>query len=146
MKNILIILFYILINSYCIQNFGIEDYRSTIINTIFSISLIILTIILKRTKYYGLTKVTNLKDAISYLKENDIWVFAAEAGGKIIYNQNLNLPLAIVIGSEGFGVKKTVISSCDGVISLPLMGKVNSLNASVACGTIVFEALRQRIK
>lgn len=64
---ILIILFYILINSYCIQNFGIEDYRSAIINTIFSISLIILTIILKRTKYYGLTKVTNLKDYLYFI-------------------------------------------------------------------------------
>jgi len=58
---ILLIVVYILINSYCIQNFGIEDYRSTIINTIFSIALIILMIILKRTLYYGLTKVTNSK-------------------------------------------------------------------------------------
>ena len=57
----LLIVVYILVNSYCIQNFGIEDYRSTIINTIFSIALIILMIILKRTSYYGLTKVKNLK-------------------------------------------------------------------------------------
>ena len=58
---ILLIALYILVNSYCIQNFGIEDYRSTIINTVFSIALIILMIILKRTSYYGLTKVTNFK-------------------------------------------------------------------------------------
>ena len=58
---ILLIVVYILVNSYCIQNFGIEDYRSTIINTIFYIALIILMIILKRTSYYGLTKVTNFK-------------------------------------------------------------------------------------
>jgi len=58
---ILLIVVYIIVNSYCIQNFGIEDYRSTIINTIFSICLIILMIILKRTSYYGLSKVTNLK-------------------------------------------------------------------------------------
>ncbi|MBQ8909067.1 MAG: 23S rRNA (guanosine(2251)-2'-O)-methyltransferase RlmB [Clostridia bacterium] len=91
-----------------------------------------------------IAKVTNLKDAISMLKENDVWVFAAEAGGEQIYNRNLSIPVALVIGSEGFGVKKTVIASCDGVVSLPLMGKVNSLNASVACGICVFEVVRQR--
>jgi 23S rRNA (guanosine2251-2'-O)-methyltransferase len=93
-----------------------------------------------------IAKVTNLKDAIDTLKKNDVWVFAGEIGGENIYTKNLNLPLGIVIGSEGFGTKKTILSACDGVITLPLMGKVNSLNASVACGIIVFEALRQRIK
>ena len=72
--------------------------------------------------------------------------FAAEINGNDIYRQNLNLPIAIVIGSEGFGIKKSVIACCDGVVTLPLMGKVNSLNASVACGIVVFEALRQRLK
>ena len=91
-----------------------------------------------------IAKVTNLKEAIEELKENDIWVFAAEADGEDIYGKNLNLPIAIIIGSEGFGVKKSIISYCDGVLSLPLKGKVNSLNASVACGIVVFEALRQR--
>ena len=64
---ILLIVVYILVNSYCIQNFGIEDYRSTIINTIFSIALIILMIILKRTSYYGLTKVTNFKAYLYFI-------------------------------------------------------------------------------
>jgi len=64
---ILLIVVYILVNSYCIQNFGIEDYRSTIINTIFSIALIVLTIILKRISYYGLTKVTNLKEYLYFI-------------------------------------------------------------------------------
>ena len=64
---ILLIIAYILVNSYCIQNFGIEDYRSTIVNTIFSISLIILIKILKRTSYYGLTKVTNLKEYLYFI-------------------------------------------------------------------------------
>jgi len=64
---ILLIVVYILVNSYCIQNFGIEDYRSTIINTIFSIALIILMKILKRTSYYGLTKVTNLKAYLYFI-------------------------------------------------------------------------------
>jgi len=64
---ILLIVVYILVNSYCIQNFGIEDYRSTIINTIFSISLIVLMIILKRTSYYGLIKVTNLNKYLYFI-------------------------------------------------------------------------------
>ena len=64
---ILLIVVYILVNSYCIQNFGIEDYRSTIINTIFSISLILLIITFERTSYYGLTKVTNLKRYLYFI-------------------------------------------------------------------------------
>ena len=64
---ILLIVAYILINSYCLQNFGITDYRSTIINTMFSIFLIILMMILKRTKYYGLVKVTNIKKYLYFI-------------------------------------------------------------------------------
>ena len=62
-----IIVVYILVNSYCMQNFGIEDYRSSIINTIFSIALIVLIIALNRTKYYGLTKVNNLKKYLYFM-------------------------------------------------------------------------------
>lgn len=91
-----------------------------------------------------IAKVTNLKDAIRTLKENDVWVFSAETGGENIYSKNLNLPIAVVIGSEGFGTKKTVKDLCDGVITLPLKGRINSLNASVACGIVIFEILRQR--
>ena len=88
--------------------------------------------------------VTNLKEAIKELKNKNIWVYAAETGGENIYQKNLNQPIAIIIGSEGKGVKKSIIDNCDGVISLPLKGKVNSLNASVACGIVIFEILRQR--
>ena len=91
-----------------------------------------------------IAKVTNLKDAIKSLKNSGVWVFSAETGGENIYSKNLNLPIAVVIGSEGFGTKKSIQDMCDGVITLPLKGKVNSLNASVACGIVVFEILRQR--
>ena len=64
---ILLILLYVIINSYCMQNFGLTDYRSAIINTIFSIFLILLMIILKRTKYYGLTKVRNSKKYLFFI-------------------------------------------------------------------------------
>ena len=89
--------------------------------------------------------VTNLKEAIDYFKENDIWTFVAETGGEDIYSKNLTMPIAVVIGSEGNGVKQSLRSYCDGIITLPLMGKVNSLNASVACGITIFEILRQRL-
>ena len=64
---ILLIIAYIIVNTYCIQNFGIEDYRSAIVNTIFSISLILLIRILKKTSYYGLTKVQNLKKYLYFI-------------------------------------------------------------------------------
>ena len=92
-----------------------------------------------------IAKVTNLKDAINFFKDNDIFVFACEANGSDIYKTNLKNNIALIIGSEGFGVKKSIIDCCDGVLALPLKGKVNSLNASVACGVCVFEVLRQRL-
>ncbi len=92
-----------------------------------------------------IAKVTNLKDAINELKNNDVWVFAAETGGENIYNKKFNQNIAIVIGSEGFGIKKSILQQCDGTITLPLCGQVNSLNASVACGIVIFEILRQRL-
>lgn len=89
--------------------------------------------------------VTNLKEAIDCFKKNNIWTFVAETGGENIYSKNLKMPIAIVIGSEGNGVKQSLRTYCDGIITIPLQGKVNSLNASVACGIVVFEILRQRL-
>lgn len=91
-----------------------------------------------------ISMVTNLKEAIAALKDMGVWVYAAETGGENIYSKKLNQPIAVIIGSEGKGVKQSIISMCDGVLTLPLKGKVNSLNASVACGIVVFEILRQR--
>lgn len=93
-----------------------------------------------------IAKVTNLKDAIDDLKDNDVWVYVAETGGEDIYKKKLNGAVAVVIGSEGNGVKQSIRSYCDGIITLPLKGKVNSLNASVACGIVVFEILRQKLQ
>src|SRR5699024_8293325 len=91
-----------------------------------------------------IARVTNLKDSIKTLQENGITVYCAEVGGKDIYKDNLNKPVAIVIGSEGKGVKPTIKNMCDGILTLPLKGNVNSLNASVACGIVIFEILRQK--
>ena len=94
-----------------------------------------------------IAKVTNLKDAISYLKDKGVFVYGCEASGENIYScqKDFSLPTAIVIGSEGFGIRQSLLSYCDGTLSLPLRGKVNSLNASVACGIVIFEILRRRL-
>ncbi len=91
-------------------------------------------------------RVTNINNAIDTLKENGYWIYGAELGGGNIYNSNLTGKICLVIGGEDSGVKRLTKSKCDGIISIPMYGKVNSLNASVACGITVFEALRQRNK
>ena len=89
-------------------------------------------------------RVTNVNTAIEELKEHGYWVYGAEVGGESIYSTNLTGKLCLVIGGEDSGVKKLTKQKCDGIISIPMFGKVNSLNASVACGVAVYEAVRQR--
>ena len=91
-------------------------------------------------------RVVNINHAIDKLKENGYWVYGAELGGEDIYKANLKGKLCLVIGGEDSGVKRLTKEKCDGIISIPMFGKVNSLNASVACGVAVYEAVRQRIK
>lgn len=89
-------------------------------------------------------RVTNINTAIEKLKDNGYWVYGAEADGQSIYKANLTGKLCIVIGGEDSGVKRLTREKCDGMISIPMYGNINSLNASVACGIVVFEAMRQR--
>lgn len=90
-------------------------------------------------------RVTNINVAIDTLKKNGFWVYGAEADGQDIYKTNLKGKLCLVIGGEDSGVKRLTREKCDGIVSIPMFGKVNSLNASVACGVAVYEAVRQRI-
>ena len=91
-----------------------------------------------------IARVTNINDAIKTLKEKNIFVYALEAGGEDIYKTNLTGDIAFVLGSEGFGVKSLTKKLCDGVISLPLLGRLNSLNVSCATSAVLYEAIRQR--
>ena len=91
-----------------------------------------------------IARVTNLKEAIDTLKEAGLWIYVSETGGENIYKQNLTGPIGIVVGSEGNGVKPSLRTYCDEIITLPLKGNVNSLNASVASALCVYEVLRQR--
>ena len=90
-------------------------------------------------------KVTNINNAIETLKDNGYWVYGAEVGGGNIYKSNLTGKICLVIGGEDSGVKRLTKEKCDGIISIPMFGKVNSLNASVACGIAVYEVIRQRV-
>ena len=89
-------------------------------------------------------KVTNINTAIDTLKDEGYWVYGAELGGGEMYKTNLTGKICLVIGGEDSGVKHLTKTKCDGIISIPMFGKVNSLNASVACGVVVYEAVRQR--
>lgn len=90
-------------------------------------------------------KVEHIKDAIFYLQGSGITTIAATEKTKTeIYSVDLNKPLAIIMGSEGKGVSKSVLGLVDEKASLPLLGEINSLNVSVACGAFLYEVTRQR--
>ena len=80
-----------------------------------------------------------------YLKEQGVWICGTDMDTNTIYTkQDYKMPIAIVIGSEGFGMSRLVKEECDFIASIPMKGKINSLNASVATGIVVYEAVRQR--
>lgn len=91
-------------------------------------------------------KVNSLNRAIDQLKDNGYWLYALEADGTSIYQADLSGNIALVIGGEDSGVKRLTREKCDFTLSLPLLGKVNSLNASVALGIAAYEVVRTRLK
>jgi len=96
-------------------------------------------------EYVPVSSVSNIKNAIREMKERGITVIGAESGHySPVWEADLTGPLAVVIGSEGRGARKTVKDICDLLVAIPMCGKINSLNASVAAGIILFEVLRQR--
>ncbi|MBQ7227207.1 MAG: 23S rRNA (guanosine(2251)-2'-O)-methyltransferase RlmB [Clostridia bacterium] len=95
------------------------------------------------TAHLKVAKVTNVNDAIVDLKKKGVWVYAADMDGDDLYKTNLKGSVAFVIGGEGKGVKRLTRELCDGVVSIPMFGKVNSLNASVAAGVVIYEKVRQ---
>ena len=91
-------------------------------------------------------KVNHIKDAIYHLKSMDISIISAsEKAEKNIYDVDFKKPVAIIMGSEQRGINKSVISISDEVVRLPMYGKIESLNVSVACGIFLYEVVRQRI-
>lgn len=95
--------------------------------------------------YLPVAKVTNLSVTIDELKEKGLWFVCADMEGELMYQLNLKGPIGLVIGSEGEGVGRLVKEKCDYIAKIPMFGKVDSLNASVAMGIMAYEIVRQRL-
>lgn len=96
-------------------------------------------------EYMPVARVTNLAATIDELKKKNIWVYAADMDGQRWDKTDFSGGVALVVGSEGNGVGRLVKEKCDITVSLPMMGRVNSLNASVAAGVLMYEIARQRL-
>lgn len=99
------------------------------------------------TEYALISRVTNLNQTIERLKTQGIWVVGtASEAEKTIYDCDLDIDMAVVIGSEGKGIRPLIKRACDFIVSIPMKGRVLSLNASVAGGIVLYECLRRRIQ
>lgn len=96
--------------------------------------------------YTPVAKVTNLVKTMDELKEKGLWFACADMDGEPMYGLNLTGPIGLVIGSEGEGVSRLVKENCDFTAAIPMKGEITSLNASVACGILAYEVVRQRIQ
>ena len=95
--------------------------------------------------YIPVARVANVSATLKDLKKQGVWIFGTAADGNTnLYEADLKGPSAIVIGSEGSGMSRLVAENCDFSISIPMKGKISSLNASVAAAILLYEAVRQR--
>ena len=98
-------------------------------------------------EHMKIARVNNINETIKYLKENDIWVCGTDMNtDTYYYEQDYKMPIAIVIGSEGFGMSRLVKENCDFLVKIPMKGKITSLNASVSAGIVMYEVVKQREK
>ena len=95
-------------------------------------------------EFMHVARVTNIPQTLDDLKKRGVWVYCADMDGDTFYNANLKGAVALVIGSEGKGVGRLVKEKCDVILSMPMKGKINSLNASVAAGILMYEISKQR--
>ena len=92
-----------------------------------------------------MARVPNLTAVIRQLKEEGLWIFGTAADGDVeLWQTDMRQPTAVVIGSEGNGMGRLVAENCDFKVSIPMFGKVSSLNASVSAAILIYEAVRQR--
>lgn len=96
-------------------------------------------------QHMKIARVNNINETIKFLKQNDIWICGTDGQAKTYYfQQDFKMPIAIVIGSEGYGMSRLVKENCDFLVKIPIKGKITSLNASVSAGIVMYEATRQR--
>ena len=97
-------------------------------------------------EHMPVARVSNLVSAMEQLKKAGVWIYGTDAAGKTdVYHADLKGPAAIVIGSEGYGMSRLVAERCDVLLSIPMKGKINSLNAASAAAVMLYEAVRQRL-
>ena len=95
--------------------------------------------------FMKIARVNNISETIEYLKEKDVWIYGTDMNtDKNYYDEDLNGNIAIVIGSEGYGMSRLVKEKCDFLIKIPMKGKITSLNASVSAGIVMYEVVKQR--
>jgi len=97
-------------------------------------------------EHVNVARVTNISRTIEDLKKAGLWIVCADQEGTSLYESDLSGPVALVIGSEGEGVSRLVQEKSDFRVSIPMRGKISSLNASVAAGIMIYEVLRARLK
>lgn len=98
-------------------------------------------------EHMKIARVNNITETIRYLKENGLWICGTDMNtNTYYYNQDFNMPIGLVIGSEGFGMSRLVKENCDFLVKIPMKGKITSLNASVSAGIVMYEVVKQRIK
>ncbi|MFA6782793.1 MAG: 23S rRNA (guanosine(2251)-2'-O)-methyltransferase RlmB [Sedimentibacter sp.] len=96
-------------------------------------------------EYLPVCRVTNISDTLETLKEKGLWIYGADMEGeKYIYEEKFDVPVGLVIGSEGSGLRRLVKEKCDILIKIPMKGNINSLNASNAASIIIYEIMKQR--
>lgn len=95
-------------------------------------------------EYLPVARVTNIADTIDQLKERNIWVYGADMNGEDYLRTDFGGAVALVIGNEGKGISRLVREKCDVIVSLPLKGRINSLNASVAAGILMYKVAEKR--
>ena len=95
-------------------------------------------------EHLAIAKTTNMTQTIRMLKERGVWVYAAEAGGTNYYDTDFSGACALVLGSEGAGVSRIVREACDGIVSIPMYGNVNSFNVATAGAVLICEVRRRR--
>jgi 23S rRNA (guanosine2251-2'-O)-methyltransferase len=96
-------------------------------------------------EYLPVARVSNLASCMEDLKARGVWIYGTDMKGETWCQTDLKGPVALVVGSEGRGMSRLVREKCDFVLSLPMQGNINSLNASVAAGIVMYEISRQRL-
>lgn len=96
-------------------------------------------------EYIPVVRVSNISQTIGVLKKKGLWIYGADMDGeKYIYEERFDVPVGLVIGSEGAGIGRLIKENCDTIVKIPMKGKINSLNASCAASIIIYEVIKQR--